>query len=63
MKIDFRTFKKGDRVKIVGKQVTETRTVDGKTYNTLTIKATSVDLVQAGQSQAVAQARFAEEPF
>jgi hypothetical protein len=65
VKIDFRIFKKGDRVKIVGKQVTESRTVDGKTYNTLTIKADTVELVQSGRSEAVAQRAFAtgDEPF
>lgn len=63
VKIDFRNFKKGDRVKIVGKQVTEQRIVGDKTYYTLTIKAESVDVVQSGQSQSSSQARFAEEPF
>lgn len=62
--IDFRQFKTGDRVKVIGKQVTESRVGnDGKTYYTLTIKAQSVDLVQSGTSQATTQARFAEEPF
>lgn len=64
VQIDFRQFAKGDKVRIVGKQVTEEREYDGKTYKTLTIKAETVDLVQSGGSQAVAQARFAgDEPF
>ena len=62
--IDFRQFKRGDKVRIVGKQVTESREYEGKTYHTLTIKAQTVEVVQTGNSQAVSQARFAgEEPF
>jgi len=63
VKIDFRNFKAGDRVKIVGKQVTETRESGGKTYYTLTIKADSVELVQSGKSESFSQRAFAEEPF
>ena len=65
VKIDFRQFKSGDRVKITGKQVTETRENNGKTYYTLTIKADTCELVQSGQSQASAQRAFAtnDEPF
>ena len=63
--IDFRQFKKGDKVRIVGKQVTEEREYEGKTYKTLTVKATSVDVVQTGTSQATAQRAFVsgDEPF
>ena len=63
IKIDFRNFKPGDRVKIVGKQVTETRESGGKTYSSLVIKAESVELVQSGKSEAFTQRTFAEEPF
>lgn len=64
VKIDFRNFKRGDKVRITGKQVTEEREYEGKTYKTLTIKAQTVDVIQAGSSEASAQARFAsEEPF
>lgn len=64
VKIDFRQFKRGDKVRIVGKQVTEEREYEGKTYKTLTIKAQTVDVVQTGTSQATSQARFAgDEPF
>ena len=62
-KIDFRLFSKGDRVKIIGKQVTEEREYEGKTIKNLVIKATSVEVIQRGASQSAAQAQFADEPF
>jgi single-stranded DNA-binding protein len=50
--IDFTQFKKGDRVTVVGREITETREVDGKKYYTLTVKAESVIVESAGQSSA-----------
>jgi len=53
--IDFTRFKKGDRVTIVGRELTETREVDGKKYYTLTVKADSVVVAASGdQSSSVA---------
>jgi hypothetical protein len=43
--INFTGFHEGDKVTIVGKMTTESREYDGKTYNTLTIAATSVEIV------------------
>ena len=65
VEIDFTKFKLGDKVKVTGKQVTESRESNGKTYNTLTIKADTVELLQSGDSQASAQRAFAtgDEPF
>lgn len=64
VKIDFRSYRKGDKVTITGQLVTESREYEGKTYNTLTIKAQSVSLVQTDTSEASRQRRFAdEEPF
>lgn len=59
--IDFRKFKAGDRVKVVGKQVTESREYNGQTLYTLVIKATMVDLLQVRTSEATQQQTFARE--
>ena len=58
-KIDFRLFSEGDRVKIVGKQVTEEREYEGKKYRTLLIKATSIEVIQKHSSFGEEQARWA----
>jgi len=65
VEIDFTKFKVGDKVKVSGKQLMESREWKGKTYNTLTIRADSVELVQSSNSQASAQRAFAsgDEPF
>lgn len=64
VKIDFRSFKPRDKVTIIGSLITETSERDGKTYNNLTIKAQSVNVVQTDTSEASRQRRFAdEEPF
>ena len=62
--IDFRKFRKGDKVTIQGVQVTESREYEGKTYNTLTVKASLVELVQTSQGEASRQKAYADsEPF
>lgn len=40
--IDFTRFRKGDRVEIVGKEVTEVSEKDGKRYDNLVVKAETV---------------------
>lgn len=70
--IDLTQFAKGDRVKVTGSEVTESREYEGKTYYDLIVWADSVELVQAGQRQ-VQQApttdswstpgRSGDEPF
>lgn len=49
--MDLTRFRKGDRVNIVGTEVTETREHDGKKYYDLVVKATSVELATKGQQQ------------
>ncbi|OOB91206.1 hypothetical protein [Rathayibacter sp. VKM Ac-2630] len=49
--LDLTQFRKGDRVNIVGTEVTESREHDGKKYYDLVVKATSVELAQTGRQQ------------
>lgn len=46
--LDLTQFRKGDRVNIVGTEVTESREHDGKKYYDLVVKATSVELATKG---------------
>lgn len=60
VQIDFTQFKKGDRVKVIGKQVTE---VKGE-YSNLIIKADSVEvLASKGASRQVAPVTLEDAPF
>lgn len=45
--IDLTRFRKGDRVKISGREVTETREADGKKYYDLIVWADTVELAGA----------------
>lgn len=48
VEIDFSQFKSGDRVHIIGSQITEKTTgADGKEYTNLVLRAESVERVQA----------------
>lgn len=49
--IDLTQFGKGDRVKIAGSEVTETREHEGKKYYDLIVWADRVELVQGGERQ------------
>jgi hypothetical protein len=48
--IDLMTFRKGDRVKVWGREVTETREHEGKKYYDLIVWADRVELASAGTS-------------
>ena len=50
--IDLSPFVKGDRVKVVGQESTETREYEGKKYYDLVVWAESVTASERGQSQA-----------
>ncbi|WIB25839.1 hypothetical protein [Curtobacterium sp. MCSS17_015] len=47
VRIDFTQFRKGDRVKVTGTEVTEVRESNGKKYYDLVCKATSVEVIPA----------------
>jgi hypothetical protein len=47
VKIDFTQFKKGDRVVITGKEITETSEKDGKKYDNLVVKAEKVEVLSS----------------
>ena len=46
--IDFTQFREGDRVEIIGKEVTEIREAEGQTYYNLVVKAEDVQLASQG---------------
>lgn len=49
--IDLTQFAKGDRIKVEGQEVTETREHDGKKYYDLVVWAKTVEVAERGQSQ------------
>ena len=49
--IDLSKFRKGDRVAVWGREITESRTHEGKTYYDLVVWADRVEAVGAQQSQ------------
>lgn len=53
--IDLTQFRKGDRVSIAGREVTETREHEGKKFYDLVLWADSVEPVEGSQRQPVAQ--------
>ena len=59
VQIDFTQFKKGDRVKVIGKQVTEER---GE-YKNLIIKADSVEVLAPSTRGAVSRPSLEDAPF
>jgi hypothetical protein len=62
--LDLTQFRKGDRVNVIGTEVTETREHEGKKYYDLVVKATSVELAQKGQGQPKQTVqRQAEQPW
>jgi hypothetical protein len=46
VRIDFTQFKKGDRVEVIGKELTESSEKDGKRYDNLIVKAETVTRVE-----------------
>jgi len=48
---DFSSLSKGDRVEVVGNEITETREYQGKKYYDLVVKAESVNVVLASPVQ------------
>jgi len=61
--IDFTKFRKGDRVEISGKEVTETTEKDGKRYDNLVVKAEFVKAAEAfGSKPAATQTAAADVP-
>ena len=60
--IDLTTFRKGDRVQVWGREVTETREHEGKKYYDLIVWADRVEVVGSASSSA-APAVTREEPW
>jgi len=48
--LDFTQFKKGDRVEVIGKELTESTEKDGKRYDNLIVKADSVTIVPSRET-------------
>jgi hypothetical protein len=63
--IDFSQFKKGDRVTVIGKEQTDAREYQGKTYYDLVVKADSIQLhTPKGRTQETFTPAFdQDEPF
>ena len=61
--IDLTQFAKGDRVKVEGWEVTETREHDGKKYYDLVVWADSVEAAERGQSQPSAPQSAPGDPY
>ena len=51
VEIDFSEFRQGDRVEVKGTQISEEWESNGKKGKNLTIKASSVDILQRGQHE------------
>ena len=60
--IDLTTFRKGDRVQVWGREVTETREHEGKKYYDLIVWADRVEIVGSASSSATSAATR-EEPW
>lgn len=52
--IDFTQFHKGDRVKVVGKEMTKKREYDGKTYYDLVCKAETITKIVPTDARPIA---------
>ena len=61
--IDLTRFAKGERIKVTGQEVTETREHDGKKYYDLVVWANSVESAERGQSQPSAPRSAPKEPL
>jgi len=72
VQVNFGSFKVGDRVIVVGKEVTETSEKDGKRYDNLVVKAETIEIAKgmrdathfaAPESPAEILADFGATPF
>ncbi len=63
VEIDFTQFKTGDRVEVVGKEVTESSETNGKRYENLVVKADSVTIVPGTETNQVATLTADDSPF
>ena len=61
--IDLTRFAKGERIKVTGQEVTETREHDGKKYYDLVVWANSVEAAGRGQSQPSAPQSEPSDPY
>ena len=61
--IDFTQFKTGDRVEVIGKEITESTETNGKRYENLVVKADSVTIFSGRNPDLVAAATLDDSPF